>query len=516
ELGSPRSALLPAGFPMLVVSLLGLPPLCADSFDPETATVGAIARDVNGELGWVLAVHTLSGPELVAKLSTGAHAPFRALPSESRGLTLLQSATDAGAKQNSDFALGVFDNYLLVASNAETLRAVGPYVARMLPKKPAPKAGLGLKIAQKPLANALVPLLRAAWAGYRTSLAEQDRAARAAHGGRPADFADPAQAILALDGGVESVLAVLESATALELDVEPFPNRLEASLSVVPAPGSAAQTLFAKLGAGDAKALLALPLETRLAFGSSRSAAERDEAAQSAGDDWVRLLGERLPARDAQTLRSVLADWELGRGTHASYGYVGGAAPGVFVSAEVADAEHLERAIPGFLSLLALPAMRAPLAEFVGQPKVSPSKALHTDVATRAELAKVSFAPLPNHPNSASLPPISCAWFVEDKLGLAAGGPDAGALLEHLAHAARGSAPALGADAEVASAVERMGQEASLFAYADARAGETSADAANKPVPLFLSLGKHADTGFLRLEVTKRALDLALGRLTGF
>jgi hypothetical protein len=496
--------------------LLGLPPLCADSFDPETASVGAIAQGAQGELGWVFALHTLSGPELVAKLSTGAHAPFRAEPAESHGLTLLRNATDAGGKPNAEFALGVFDNYLLVASNAETLAAVGPYTARMLPKKPAPNAGLALKIAQKPLATALVPRLRAAWAGYRTSLVSQDQAARAAHGGRQADFADPAQAILALDGGVESLLSVLESATALELDVEPFSNRLEASLSLAAAPGSVAQALFAKLGPGDAKALLGLPLETRLAVGSSRSAAEREEAAQSAGDDWVRLLGERLSARDAQTLRAVLADFELGRGAHASYGYVGGAAPGVFVSADVADAEHLEHAIPGFLGLLAVPALRAPLAEFVGQPKVSASKALHTDVATHAELAKISFVPLPDHGNSAPLPSISCAWFVEDKLSLAAAGPDAAALLEQLAHAARGSVPALGSDAEVASAVERMGQEASLFAYADARAGGASADAANKPVPLFLSLGKHTDTGFVRLEISKRAVDLALGRLTGF
>jgi hypothetical protein len=125
ELGSPTSGLLPAGFPMFAATAFGLPPLSADSFDAEIPVVGALAQTAQGELGWVAAVHAVSGPELVAKLSTGDHPPFRALPRDARGLISLQPAADGGAAAPAR-ALGVFDNYLVAASDADLLASVGP------------------------------------------------------------------------------------------------------------------------------------------------------------------------------------------------------------------------------------------------------------------------------------------------------------------------------------------------------------------------------------------------------
>ncbi|HEY3666390.1 MAG TPA: hypothetical protein VGL19_10335, partial [Polyangiaceae bacterium] len=95
DLGGPLSALLPAGFPLLVSSVLGLPPLSADSFDPELPAFGALLQAATGEPGWVLAVHAVSGPELVAKLSTGDHAPFRAASASVPGLVLLEASAPA-------------------------------------------------------------------------------------------------------------------------------------------------------------------------------------------------------------------------------------------------------------------------------------------------------------------------------------------------------------------------------------------------------------------------------------
>ncbi len=97
---------------MLTASLLGLPPLSADSFDPGLPVVGLLLQSGVGSPAWLLAVHAVSGPELVAKLCTGDHAPFRAEASGVDGLKLIRpSAQSATATP----ALAVFDNYLLIA-----------------------------------------------------------------------------------------------------------------------------------------------------------------------------------------------------------------------------------------------------------------------------------------------------------------------------------------------------------------------------------------------------------------
>jgi hypothetical protein len=459
ELGSPTSGLLPAGFPMFVASLLGLPPLSADSFDAEIPVVGGLAQTAQGELGWVVAVHAVSGAELVAKLSTGDHPPFRALPGDARGLISLQSAADGGATTGNR-ALGVFDNYLVAASDAELLASVGPYVARMLPRRPQPSAAFTARIAQRALASSVVPALRAFWANYRTTLARQEQSARAEHGGRAPDFGDPAQVILGLDTAVESLLSVIAGASAIELDAEPFPNRLELTLLLTPTPGSPAEQLVSSLVGGDAKGLLALPRETRFAVGFSRSPGEREDAGRTAGDDWVRLLGPRLSEADARTLRSVLADWELGRGAHTTYGFLAEPSPGAFIVTDVAEPTRLKRAGHGLFKLLGLPGLRAPLAEFLGRPQVKESVEPHTEFANDVQLAKITFsAPSAATAHSEPVPPVTCAWFVSDDVGYAASGKDAGSALEKLVLAARGH----GRDPRGRAARGRPGRPVCLF-----------------------------------------------------
>jgi hypothetical protein len=517
ELGSPMSALLPAGFPLFAATVLGLPPLSADSFDTEVPAVGALTEDPKGDIGWVVALHTLSGPELVAKLSTGDRAPFRALPSDRPGLTRLEPSAGSDPKPRAP-TLGVFDNYLLIAESGDSLTSFGPYVARMLPRRPSPRAAVALSISQHALTAQAVPALRAAWASYRTGLARQDQIDRAAHGGRAPDFGDPAQVILALDAGVESALSTLESATSLELDVEPLPNRLEATLSLTPAAGSAAEQLLATFGASDAKPLLTLPAETRVALGVSRSPAERDEAAKAAGDDWVRLLGSRLSEHDAQTLRGVLSDWDLGRGSSSEYGYLGGADSGVFVVADAADRARLLRAGHGFFGLLSLSGVRAPLSEFLGLPHVHESAIADADFATDVQLAKVTFQPNGSlrHAQPMTLPPLDFAWFVEEKTGFGASGKSAIPVLKKVVLAARGVDASLGASPDIAGGVQRIGDQAAVFAYADARAvGAADSPAAAQPAPIFFSIGKRERAAFLRIEVTKPAIEWALNHALG-
>ncbi len=518
ELGSPVASLLPAGFPMFAATMLGLPPLSADSFDSDVASVGAIAQRAGGGLGVVLALHVVSGRELVAKLTTGAQAPFRAQIGEPLGLTALASSTpDAGAASastQSPLALGVFDNYFVVATDRELLGSVGPYVARTLPRRPLPQHALALRASQHALVSSAVPALRSLWAGFRTLLADRDRAARAEHGGRAPDFGDPAQVILGLDTAAEAALSVLENAQSLEVDLDPEPSRLTLSFALSPAPGSPAQAALTNFAHGNAQALLALPLDTRFAFGSTSSTEARDAAAQAAGDDWVRLLGSRLSEPDTKKLRAALTDWELGHGKQATYGFIGGNEPGVFVTTDVTDAVRLEHAGHGLFGLFALPAVRAPFAEFGGEPHVTESTVTRSGYARPVQLAQITFSRSATAKKDAPLPPIACAWLVAGETASFVAGKEAEPLLARLTDAARGTAPRLGGNAAVASGVARLGEGTAVFAYADARvAAERDSE---QPAPVLLGFGQRDQTALLRVEISKPALDIALQRVTGF
>jgi len=507
ELGRPLSGLLPSGFPMLTATLLGLPPLAADSFDPELPIVGLLLQNGSSAPSWLLAVHVVSGPELVAKLSTGARAPFRASPGASAGLKLLEPSAEQGAS-GAKAALAVFDNYLLVSDSGDSLTLAGPYAARMLPKRPPPPAPVALRFSHAALENKVVPALRGLWAAYRTQLAHSDRTDRTAHGGRAPDFADPAQVILGADALVESLLGMVDGAAALELDFEPFADRLDATVLLEPEPGSEVERKLAGLAATDARALLAFPIETQLALGLSRTEEDRESAGKAAGDDWVRLLGARLSERDAQQLRAVLADWELGRGTRTSYGFLGGADSAAFMVTSVADAPRLKRAGAGFFGLLSLPGLRAPLVEFLGQPRVSEGAA-PADALPEVTRKRLTFA-APT-PGKGQVPPLSFAWLVEERSAFAAAGKNADASLKSVVRGARGEGATLSTQAGIADSVQRIGDRAALFAYVDARAPlGASPEQAAVPAPLFLSLGKRERGVALRVEFAKPAIDIAL------
>jgi len=508
ELGRPLSGLLPAGFPMLTASVLGLPPLSADSFDPELPVVGLLIQNGGSSPAWLLAVHAVSGPELIAKLCTGDHAPFRDLASRVPGLRLIQPSTQSTKAPSPGPSLAVFDNYLLIAESAESLLSAGPYAARMLPKRPPAQAAIALRFSHVALESKLVPALRGLWAAYRTRLAHLDQTDRSAHGGRAPDFADPAQVILGADALVESMLSLIDGAAALELDFEPFADRLDVSVLLEPEAGSEVQTKLAALAAADARSLLTLPVETQFALGLSRTSDERESAAKAAGDDWARLLGARISERDAQQLRGVLADWELGRGARTSYGFLGGSQPGAFLVATVADAARLKRAGSGFFGLLALASVRAPLVEFLGQPRVS-DFAGPSDGLSNVTRKRLTFAAPAG--GKSSVPPLSFAWLVEDERAFAAVSKNADATLKTVVQSARGEHDTLGTRPGIADSVQRIGEQSAIFAYLDARVGfGASRDQAAFPAPLFLSLAKREHDAALRIEIAKSALDLAL------
>jgi hypothetical protein len=114
------------------------------------------------------------------------------------------------------------------------------------------------------------------------------------------------------------------------------------------------------------------------------------------------------------------------------------------------------------------------------------------------------------------VPPLDFAWFVEEKTGFGASGKSASPVLKKVVLAARGADASLGGSPEISGGVQRIGDRAAVFAYADARiVGSADAPAAAQPAPVFFSVGKRESAAFLRIEVTKPAIDLALNHALG-
>jgi hypothetical protein len=74
-----RLAALPQSLPLLVVSVLGLPPLAAGRLAEQGDWLGVVSRNSEGKAAWGVAVPVHSGSELIAELTLGVAAPRRAI-----------------------------------------------------------------------------------------------------------------------------------------------------------------------------------------------------------------------------------------------------------------------------------------------------------------------------------------------------------------------------------------------------------------------------------------------------
>ncbi len=100
---------------------------------------------------------------------------------------------------------------------------------------------------------------------------------------------------------------------------------------------------------------------------------------------------------------------------------------------------------------------------------------------------------------------------MDEQRAFAAASKNGDAVLKTVVQSAKGMHDTLGMKAGIADSVQRIGVQAALFAYLDARVPfAASGEQAAFPAPLLLSLGKHAEGAALRVELTKPALDLAL------
>jgi hypothetical protein len=365
---------MPASYPMLVASMLGLPPAVAEQIDADVPTLGAATSDGSSETP-VLAIHVKDGKQVELALTSGPDARFTAKPDTPSGVTLLEPKPGQTALAAS---LGVTGNYLLVAYAPDGLLKVGPYAARTLSTRPAPKEDLLITSDHDALAGPLRTRLSVAWGELRRSLEKSDQEQREKHGGSAPTFGDPRAALQKADATFQGILALMTdlSEGRVQFTFDDTGAHLKATLKPQSPGGTAAQE-FAAMRTADASALLDLPASASVGLLLVDSPEIRERGARDQAEAIEKVLAEKLKDADRKRIQDVLASWSKGRGDQLLLG--GRIAQGervLFARSTLADADTLDRGIRATFDLTQVPALAEPLRHWLGDIKlgaVSPS-----------------------------------------------------------------------------------------------------------------------------------------------
>lgn len=355
---------MPASYPMLVASLLGLPPTAAEQIDADVPTLGAATSDGSSEIP-VLAIHVKDGKQLELALTSGPDARYTAKHDAPSGVTLLEPKPGQTALAAS---LGVTGNYLLVAYAPDGLLKVGPYAARTMSTRPAPKEDLLAVSDHNALAGPLRTRLSVGWGELRRNLEKADQEQREKHGGSAPTFGDPRAALQKADATFQGILALMTdlSEGRIQFTFDETGAHLKATLKPQSPTGTAAQE-FAAMRTADASALLDLPANTSVGLMMVDSPEIRERSAKDQGEAIEKVLAEKLKEADRKRIQDVLASWSKGRGDRLLLG--GRIAQGervLFARSTIADADTLDKGIRATFDLTRVPALAEPLQHWLG------------------------------------------------------------------------------------------------------------------------------------------------------
>jgi hypothetical protein len=510
QLGAGSVSWLPATFPMLAATVLGLPATAASQIREDAPLVGAVADAASEHPRFAVGIRVRSGRELLALLTTGNTPSHQTQPDPSSGLMLL---TARSAQAGEPVALGLLGDTLLVASRAPDLKRLGPFVARTLPTAKPLRGSISAVVRQAALAGPVAHRLLALWQTYRAELQRTDYENRQKHGGRAPDFGDPAAALLGMDAVVRSLVELLRSSQQLTLAVEPLPGRLEAQLGLYAQSKGAAAELLAQLRPGKLAPLLQLPKRTVLAVCSRASRSSRDASATATSATLAGLFGDRLGEPDRAQLQQTLAALAQGRGDEASYGVLlSPTGPSVIMRASVDDAAAFDRGARGLFGLLRIRAFAAPLAQFVGDIQVQQDSVRVEGLSGKVRRALVTVKPAPIRLGGAGASQLSLAptpiqflWWIAGQTAFGASARNASAALVEVATCEASPTATLGADPAVAAAVRRAGDAVS-FALLVQPLALGLGPGHQQSAPILATIGRTGSEGWLRLDVDHAAL----------
>ncbi len=482
----------PVGFSAVVVEALGIPASYAPGVTLERPVTGVVVDAAPPRL--VLALPLRSGRELVAALTTGQSPTHRAAETLEPTVVVLEREGGGAGEPT----IGVTGNSLLVGARAEDLARFGPYAARTLGRRAMPSGPIEIVVPRGVLEPVLARRVGERWAGERERLQQLERQSRTAHGGRAADFAEPAAVIEILDGLVESARGCIASADELRLTIDLGPERLEFGGELVPAARGAARDLVGAMPVGEARSLLSLPAGVEMAVTWRSTADGRERQAASLVASLARLFGSRLTAGDRVLLERAATGLARATGDRLAIGVLSDdAGRALLVQTDAADATAFDAALRAVLRTMEVDALVEPLSTFLGAPAAAIDRAPVPGAAVPATRARIVFVPQPS--TVAPAPRTELWWFAADGRGHAALGASGGAVLARSLAADGAAAASLAADPRAVAAVERAGREVTVAALlAPRRLGVEAVEGAAPPGPLLLSVGR--GEGRLRLR----------------
>ena len=504
-----RPALLPASFPMLAATLLELPHAVAGMFDANVPLVGALLADASGAGAWVLGLHVKSGKELAAALTAGADASYAGRLDGASGVFLLEPK----AKKDSTFALGIVNNYLLVAERAPVLPLAGPFVARTLPKRPVPTESIVLTARQAALSGPVPKQLHRLWREQAAELKTLDQKNRQERGGRAPDFGDPLAALNGVGAAVDALSDVLKSARELRAVIEPLDDGLELRVELTPGQEGPAAEVVKELVVGGVEPLLLLPKSTLLGVLTRGSPSQREESAKSMSARLRALFGDRLSESDKKLIDETLAQLARGRGDFGAYALVerGGGLCGVMRGA-TGDAGAFNA---GIKSLLKFPRVRAfsePLRQFVGELTVRPSSASVPGLPGVTDRAALSIKPARIRTAGASAAALEVESFEllwradTELLHAAVCGEAAPALVELIQAVPERS---LASEPMVSAAARRAGPVSFAAVLRPLALSATDDPTLDRSAPVFIAVGREGS----RMRLLARASKAVTSRL---
>jgi hypothetical protein len=359
---------MPQSYPMLVTTLLGLPPQAADQIDADIPTYGAAISDGKMETP-VLAIHVKSGAQLVALLTGGAEARYQAKVDGPSGVTLLEPKPGQTALEAS---LGVTGNYLLVGYAPDGILRVGPYAARTMPGKTAPANDALVVASHEALAGPLRNRMNTWWVATRNELQENDRLQREKHGGSAPSFGDPTAALQKADTTFQAMYAILGDLTEarVTLDLDDAGAHLRTGLKPQAPEGVAARE-FTAMNTGSADGLLDMPADVSVAMMTRDSPEVREKTAADQGEAIEKLFAGKINDAEKKQIREVLASWSKGRG---DWLFVGGAlgqdGRALYARSAIGDLPTLQQGLKSTLDLGKVAAFADPLKHWLGDIKI--------------------------------------------------------------------------------------------------------------------------------------------------
>jgi hypothetical protein len=513
------TALVPSSPAVFLGGALGLPLGVLEQLDFNIPIVGAVVEE-GGALAALGAIHVKDGQRVVQLMTTGTPRFAKEQKPAAETTHLIPVPADPEG-----LSFAVSGNYLVVGRGKELLERWAPFVTRTLTARPLPEEDISASAAQNALAGPVASRLTRLWQAWKKDREADDVAMRAKHGGSAPDFGDPAEALADMDAKVArffTVLGDLEEAR-LAITVNPIepnaPDRYRAVARLkARGTGPAAEELATMTVAG-LDPLLALPASVGIAFLTRDSREVRERSAVAQVDAMAKVFGGRLAASDRTKIETAFRTFARGRGDWLTGGLVVGPARGAVIRGSVSERADIDQSAFALLDLLSVRAIAEPIANWIGDMKVSGMESARAAGETEVRAVRVVRRPskvkLPRDKSDKSdkadktgeSDTFDVVWAIGKEIFVGAAGRDARQTLTSLEKPEESAT--LARMAHLKSAAARFGPTVAFALLVDtARLGATSG-ALGDDSTLLLTYGKDPGPGaraFLELEAPSAVL----------